>query len=262
MKLKTNGIELYFERTGKGEPIVFSGAWLDDLSIWEAQVKHFSKKHSVVTYDQRGHGKSDKAKTGQGNYSVQALANDLNALIQKLNVKKPVVVGFSWGGMVALRFAIEHPSEVSKLVLVGTCARMKPPTAAKFLKVIGRLIPKKTFYRMLGRYRFYKPSEQVANAWLERALKVDKAVAFESWSEWAENCDLRDQVSKIQVPTLIIVGEKDELFLETCRYLNENIKGSQLKIVLGSGHTVSVEKPQEFSQILEEFLAASVSRDQ
>jgi pimeloyl-ACP methyl ester carboxylesterase len=259
--MKTNGIELYFERTGEGEPIVFSGAWLDDLFIWKAQVKHFSKRYSVITYDQRGHGKSDKARTGQGNYSVQALAEDLNALIQKLNLDKPMVVGFSMGGMVALRFAIEHPDEISKLVLVGTCAKMAPPTAAKFLKVIGRLLPTRTFYRMLGRYRFYKPSEQVANAWLERALKVDKAVAFESWSEWAENFDLTDQVSKIRVPTLIIVGEKDDLFLETCRYLNENIKGSQLRVVTGSGHTVSIEKPEEFNQILEEFIARPVPRD-
>jgi len=65
---------------------------------------------------------------------------------------------------------------------------------------------------MLCNYRFYKPSEQLANAWLERALKVDKAVAFESWGEWAEKCDLRDCVSKLQVPTLIIVGDKEECF--------------------------------------------------
>lgn len=258
MKLKTDGIELYYERVGKGEPIVFSGAWLDDLSIWDAQVKYFSRSYSTITYDQRGHGKSDKAKLGQGNYSVQAIGDDLHALIQKLGLGKPVVVGFSWGGMAALRFAVDHPDEVSKLILVGTCAKLNPPTAARFLKIIGRLLPTRTFYRMLLKYRFYKPSEQVANAWLERALKVDKQVAFESWSEWAENCDLRDQVSRIQVPTLIIVGGKDELFLETCHYLNEHIKGSQLKIVAGSGHTVSMEKPQELNQHLEEFIATPV----
>ena len=255
MKLKTNGVESFVEKTGVGAPLVFSGAWLDDLSIWEAQVKHFSSKYLTITYDQRGHGKSDKPETGRGNYSVQVLANDLGALIQKLDLEKPVIVGFSLGGMVALRFAADHPNSLSKLVLVGTCSKLVPPTGSRFLKAIGRLLPAKTFYRMLCKYRFYKPSEQLANAWLQRALKVDKAVAFESWGEWAEKCDLRDCVSKLQVPTLIIVGDKDEVFLGPCIELNERIRGSQLKIIQGSGHTVSVEKPQEFNQVLEEFLA-------
>ena len=255
VKMRINGIELYFEKNGEGAPIVFSGAWLDDLSIWNAQVEHFSKKYLTVTYDHRGHGKSDKAETGQGNYSVQILADDLATLIQNLGLEKPVVVGFSLGGMVALHFASEYPKRLSKLVLVGTCAKVIPPTGSRLLKAIGRLLPKKMFYRMLCKYRFYKPSKQRADEWLERALKVDKAVAFESWGEWAETCDLSDGVSKVQVPTLIVAGDKDEVFLETCLNLKEHIKGSQLKIVAGSGHTVSVEKPQEFNQILEEFLA-------
>jgi pimeloyl-ACP methyl ester carboxylesterase len=111
---------------------------------------------------------------------VQALADDLDALIRRLDLEKPIVVGFSLGGMVALRFATDHPDRLSKLVLVGTCAKMIPPTGARFLKAVGRLLPAKTFYRILGKYRFYKPSRLVADAWLQRALKVDKAVAFES----------------------------------------------------------------------------------
>ncbi len=260
MKMGIDGIELHFEKNGSGKPIVFSGAWLDDLSIWDSQVKHLSGKYLTVTYDQRGHGSSDKAKPGRGNYSVQVLASDLGALIQGLALEKPIVVGFSQGGMVALRFAADHPDRLSKLVLVGTCAKMIPPTGAGFLKAMGRLLPTKTFYRILGRYRFYKPSKQTAHAWLERALKVDKSVAFESWEEWAEKCDLRDLASKIQVPTLIIVGDKDKLFLETCRRLNEQIGHSQLKIIPGSGHTVSVEKPEEFNQVLEEFIATTTLR--
>ena len=183
------------------------------------------------------------------------MADDLATLIQNLDLEKPVVVGFSLGGMVALHFASEYPERLSRLVLVGTCAKVIPPTGSRLLKAIGRLLPKKMFYRMLCKYRFYKPSKQRADEWLERALKVDKAVAFESWGEWAEKCDLRDCVSKLQVPTLIIVGDKDGVFLGPCIELNEQIRGSQLKIIQGSGHTVSIEKPQEFNQVLEEFLA-------
>lgn len=65
---------------------------------------------------------------------------------------------------------------------------------------------------------------------------------------------VRDKVSKIEVPTLIIVGEKDKVNLEASRHLNREIKGSELRIIPDSGHTVMIEKPREFNQIVDEFI--------
>ena len=254
MKMKIDDVELYYESHGEGKPIVFSHAYLDDCSIWDSQVKHFTKDYNVILYDHRGHGRSNQPKGGEGNYSVQVLSNDLHALIQKLNLEKPILVGFSLGGMAAILFALEHPDKTSKLVLVGATAKLTLPTSAKFFGILRVLLPYETFLRILCKYKFYKPSKQIVDEELARALKVDKSIAFECWKELTENYDVRDKVSKIGASTLIVVGEKDKVNLEASRHLNREIKGSELRIIPDSGHTVMIEKPQEFNQILEEFI--------
>lgn len=121
MKVKVNNVELYYEVHGEGEPIIFSHGWMDDSSVWKSQIEFFAKKHKVVVYDQRGHGKSDKPRK---DYSIQTLSNDLFTLVQHLNFEKVTIVGHSMGGMTAQVFALDHPENVSKLVLVGTTAKM------------------------------------------------------------------------------------------------------------------------------------------
>jgi pimeloyl-ACP methyl ester carboxylesterase len=257
MKMKINDIELYYELHGEGKPIIFSHGWLEDCSIWGPQVESFTKNYAVILYDHRGHGRSDKPKVGEGNYSVQVLANDLYALAQKLNLEKPVLVGFSLGGYAAILLALEHPEKISKLVLVGTTAKMALPTSAKFwLLGIGVFYSYETYLRMSCKYgRFYKPSKQIVDEELARALKVEKSIASECWKELTEKYDVRDKVSRIEVPTLIIVGEKDKINLKASQYLNREIKGSELRIVPSSGHTVMVEKTEEFNHVLEEFIS-------
>jgi len=88
--------------------------------MWNSQIDYFSKKHRVIAYDQRGHGKSDKPKK---DYSIKTLSDDLYNFTQKLNVGKFTLVGHSMGGMTAMMFALDHPEQISKLVLVSTSAK-------------------------------------------------------------------------------------------------------------------------------------------
>jgi len=127
---------------------------------------------------------------------VQVLSNDLHSLIQKLKLEKPVLVGFSLAGMAAILFALEHPAKISKLVLVGTTAKMCLPTSAKFFGILRVFLTYETFLQMSCKYRFYKPSKQIVDEEVARALKVDKSMAFECCKELTENYDVRDKVSK------------------------------------------------------------------
>jgi len=250
VKTKIDNIELYYELHGEGKPIVFSHAWLEDCSIWGSQVKHFAKNYALILYDHRGHGRSDN--DPRGDYSVQALSNDLYSLIQKLKLEKATLVGFSLGGMATIIFALEHPDKLSKLVLVGTTANF-PLYPLLVLSVLRCVLPYKTVARTICKGRFYKPSKQIVEDALVRAMTVNSYVAYESLKQYTK-CDLRDRVRELKVPTLIIVGEKDEINLEASRYLNREIKGSELRIVSSSGHKVMVEKSEEFNRILEEFI--------
>lgn len=252
MRIKANDIELYYEQHGKGEPFVLSHGWLGDRSIWSAQVKHFAANYSVVIYDHRGHGESDKPR---GDYAVQTLSNDMYSLTQKLNLENPTLVGFSLGGMAAILFALKHPDKLSKLVLVGTTAKMTLPVSTKLFGIISYVLPYERLLRTMCKYRFYQPSRQMLEEEIVRARKVDRHVANECWKELSKNYDVRDRVSGIKVPTLIIVGEEDKINLDASKYLNNEIDSSELRIMPATGHTVMIEKPDEFNQLVQQFIA-------
>jgi pimeloyl-ACP methyl ester carboxylesterase len=250
MKAEINGVGLYYELHGEGEPIIFLHGWLDDCTVWNPQVEPLTKKHMVISYDHRGHGRSDKPDYV---YSVKTLANDLHALMQELDVGKSVVVGHSLGGMTALTFSLNHPDKVSRLVIVGTTA--KTPFLMSAQAVLRYIIPYRTFVQLAQKSGYYKPSDQLISNSLDMAMNVPKYAAYSCLREFTRNYDLRHKVSKIEVPTLIVVGEKDKNTpMAASQYLNEQIGDSILRIIPDCGHEVMVEKPTEFSQVLGEFI--------
>jgi pimeloyl-ACP methyl ester carboxylesterase len=110
-------MKLLFDEKGKGDPaLLFIHGWCCDRSYFAPQVDHFARSHRVVAVDQRGHGKTDKA--SDGDYSVDAFAADAAELIGELRLDRPVVIGHSLGGLVALGLAASRPDLVRGVVMV------------------------------------------------------------------------------------------------------------------------------------------------
>jgi len=250
MKIKVNDIELFYEVHDEGEPIIFSHGWMCDCSVWNSQIEFFSKKYKVIAYDQRGHGKSDKPKA---DYSIETLSNDLYSLIQELNLEKVILVGHSMGGMTAITFALNHPDKVSKLVLVGTSAKMNFSGYIQ-IWIMMHIFSYESFARGIIDL-LYDPSEQVKKEAFDRAMNTPKFVTYDCATEFMKNYDIRDRVSKIKVPTLIVVGEKDKATpVKMSRYLNREIKDSKLKIIPDSKHMVIIDKANELNEIIDMFI--------
>lgn len=109
-----NGTRLYFEQAGRGDPpMVFVHGWCCDRTFFEPQFDRFKAAHAVTTLDLRGHGKSDVAPDG---YDITTLADDVAWLCTELGISKPVVVGHSLGGMIAIELAARYPSLPSAIV--------------------------------------------------------------------------------------------------------------------------------------------------
>ena len=89
---------------------------------------------------------------------------------------------------------------------------------------------------------------------MHRALNTDRHAAEACWNELSTHYDVRDRVAEISVPTLIIVGEHDDLIREASHYLNSEIRDSELHSISGVGHAVMIEKPENFNHILEGFI--------
>lgn len=252
MKLKANEIELYYKEQGKSSPVVFIHGWMEDHSMWNSQIEYFSKKYRAIAYDQRGHGRSDKPKNG---YSIKTLSYDLYNFTQKLNIGKFTLVGHSLGGMAAMVFALEHPENVSKLVLVSTGA--KSDTSMRImLWVLIRALPYSIFADGSVDFKYYKPSKQIKAEAVDRALRTPKYAACECLREFSTNYDIRDRVSSIKVPTLIIVGNKDTSTpVVMSRYLRREIEGSKLVIIPDSKHMPMIDRADMVNEVIGEFLS-------
>ncbi|UCH42989.1 MAG: alpha/beta hydrolase [Dehalococcoidales bacterium] len=250
MKTEINDIQVYYEDQGQGEPVIFVHGWLDDSSVWKPYVEPFSGGHRVIVYDHRGHGQSDKPK---GSYSIKTLANDLHALIQKLDLGKVTLVGHSMGAMTSMLFALDHPGRVTRLVLVGAAARL--PSIMRGGSLIRHILPYRKFIEMAVKSAYHMPSEAVIQDSLKTALNTPKYAAYACYDEFTGKYDVRYRVAKIEVPTLIVVGEQDKNTpVAMSRFLSGEIKGSRLQVIAGCGHEVMVEKPEELKQALAEFL--------
>src|SRR5262249_24691033 len=120
-KVKVNDLELYYEETGSGFPVIFCHEFAGDRRSWEPQVRHFARRYRVITYNYRGYapsyGPADPAA-----YSQEILIADMRALMSALAIEQPHVVGIATGGNVALNFAIAHPDVTKSAIVAGAGA--------------------------------------------------------------------------------------------------------------------------------------------
>ncbi|MHC1730025.1 MAG: alpha/beta fold hydrolase [Syntrophobacteraceae bacterium] len=115
--IKVRDVTLYYEINGEGQPLLFIHGLGLSTRDWEKQVDFFSRHYRVVTYDIRGHGRSEKP---LGPYSIRQFADDATAFIQSLSIAPVHIVGLSMGGMIAFQMAVSTPELVKTLVIVNS----------------------------------------------------------------------------------------------------------------------------------------------
>jgi pimeloyl-ACP methyl ester carboxylesterase len=124
-----NGIKIFYDTYGTGTPIVFLHPWTTNGYIWYYQIFPFARTNHCIAVDHRGHGRSDKPKTG---YSIQEHASDVRAVFDAAKIDKAVLVGNSIGGMIQLQFTLDYPDRVLGNVVVssGTALSSTMPAGA------------------------------------------------------------------------------------------------------------------------------------
>lgn len=120
-KAQVNGVELYYEQTGFGTPLVLCHEFAGDMRAWEPQVRHFGRRYRVVTFNYRGYPPSS-VPTDDAAYAHDLLISDLKGLLDTLGIERAHIGGLATGGNVALNFAIRHPDRVRGLVVAGAGA--------------------------------------------------------------------------------------------------------------------------------------------
>jgi (E)-2-((N-methylformamido)methylene)succinate hydrolase len=264
MKIQANGINMNYEITGRGDDLVLIHGLGNNLKLWFNQVPAFSKEYRVLTYDVRGHGRSDQ----QGEYRFSVWAKDLYELLRTLKIPSAHILGFSLGGAIAATLAIQHPEMVKSLIISNSGGR--PATEEAKLKAAQRNQAEVEAFSNSGLEGVYQVRKNVSFApgFPEKhpaVMEKYKEMLFgnrpENYMKLA-NCYVNREpidFSKIAAPTLILVGEQDvSSGPEAGKIVQSMIRGSQL-VIMPTGHASCLEMPEEYNGYILKFLAGVTS---
>ena len=246
-----NGTRLHYVDRGNGAPIVLLHGNPGFTGDFQPVMDSLAITHRVIVFDRPGHGYSERA-SGAGTTAHDQLLLIHDALSQ-LGVSRPIVVGHSWGGGLALLYALEYPAEVDRLVLIGTRAypttdRADPVWALSRTPVIGTVFGH-TLLLPVGRALLerrlasaYAPDSvrhdhyEAARALWLRPAQVEATV----WDTWNLDRELHAasvRYPDMRLPVTVICGERDQLLPES-RRLASAIQGARLIVVPNTGHEV------------------------
>ncbi len=261
-KLRANGIEIYYELHGHGDPLVLIMGFRRNTEWWYRQLPALSQHFTVLAFDNRGAGRSDKP---AADYSIPLFADDTAALMDALDIEGAHVVGISMGGYIAQELAVNHPEMVRSLVLgctgAGgeTAAVMSPEAMKKFIANKG-LSPEEILRKDMDIYfsdRFIREHPEEIEEFIEISLRYYQPPdAFLRQFAACRAHDTADRLHRIEVPTLIVSGDDDPLVPpENSRILKSLIPHAELLFLPGGRHCFFMEMSERFNRTAVDFLA-------
>jgi non-heme chloroperoxidase len=264
-----DGTRIFYKDWGTGQPVVFSHGWPLNADAWDDQLMFVaSNGYRAIAHDRRGHGRSSQPWDGN---DLDTYADDLAELIEALDLKDVVLVGHSTGGGEVTRYIGRHgTSRVAKLVLVGAIPplMLKTPANPDGLPIdafdairAGVTADRSQFYKDLSAafYGANRPNTTVSQGirdafWLQ-SMQVGLKGAIDCIRAFSET-DLTDDLGKVDVPTLIIHGDDDQIVPIVASALRSSkmIRDARLKVYPGGDHGLPATHQQQFNADLLAFL--------
>lgn len=235
---EVNGIRLYYSKVGHGSPVVLLHGGLGNADYWGHQAKALAARHTVISVDSRGHGRSTRDARP---YGYDLMADDVIALLDQLKIPRADFVGWSDGAILGLDLAMRHPQRVGKVFAYAANTQTSGvkagvennPTFAAYIERAG-----KEYTRLSPTPKEYPAFvEQIGHMWASQP----------NWSD----ADL----AKIKTPVLIVDGDHDEAIKrEHTEYMAQAIPGAGLLILPNVSHFAFLQDPGLFNAALEHFL--------
>jgi len=249
--ISREGVAISYWASGDGFPVLFSHSAADTGRMWAPQVAALSSGYRVITWDLRGHGESDSP-SDPAAYSAEASVGDMLAILDAEGARRAVLVGLSLGGYLSLAFRYTHPERVRALALCSTGPGYRNPAA---------------------REQYNASVEQRAAALDERGLESlgrsaevvtqrgdqhsARGLALAARGiEKQQDSHIMDSLAEIDVPVLVMVGEKDRAFHGGTDYMAGKIPGARKVMIQNAGHTANLHQPDAFNAAILAFLSS------
>ena len=222
-------IELYYQEKGAGEPFLLLHGNGEDSSYFKNQIRHFQRHYRVIALDTRGHGRSPR---GSAPFTIQQFSRDLYDFMTARGIARAVILGFSDGANIAMRFAMEHPDMVRALILNG--GNLDPAGVKRTTQ-----LPIEIGYRIATRFAA-KSEDAKRNAEMLGLMVNEPHIRPR-------------ELSRITAPALVLGGTRDMIRGSHTREIAENLPHAQLTILRGD-HFVANRRPAEFNRAVDDFL--------
>jgi len=217
MVINVNNVDIYYEVFGEGNPIILIHGNSETHEIFDKLIERLKVKYKVYAIDSRCHGKSEDTK----DISYSLMRDDIISFIKKLHIEKPILYGFSDGAIIGLLVAIKEPYLLSKLIISG--ANLNPQSLKKWV-----LISSKIVY-FFNRNKLFK-------------MMIDEP-----------NIQI-SELNKIQIPTIVLAGEKDIVKDEHTKLISDSIPNSKFEIIQGENHGSYIAHSDKIYEIIKKYL--------
>jgi pimeloyl-ACP methyl ester carboxylesterase len=256
--LLPGGLELAYDESGRGVPVLFIHGWPHTRSLWAGQMSGLPTLARCIAPDLRGFGDS----TVRGPYSIAQFADDLAALLDVLQIDQVVACGLSMGGYIALALLRQHRTRLRGVILTGTRATADTPEASEKRARLIEFIETHDVEALAGAQLAGMLSRGTldSRAGVREALRDMMASASKEGAIGGQRAmmarpDSTALLATIDVPALVVAGAEDVLTPpDEQRALAAAIPGCRFELLAGAGHACAFERPAAFNHVLTEFL--------
>ncbi len=260
--VKVNGINIYYEIHGKGEPLVLISGYGSNSASWFHEVPVFSKQYRVITFDNRGTGRSDKSDVP---YTAKMMADDVAGLLATIGVDAAHIYGVSMGGGIAQEFALNYPEKVISLILGCTnCGGTHaipgdPAVVSKLVSMGGTGMTEESVRALMTAVyteEVIKNNSELIEELIKRRLEYPTPIhTYIREAQASAGFDVYDRLPQIKAPTLIINGTEDKIVpVENARIIASRIPNAELAIIEKAGHVYNFGMGDKPDKVVLDFL--------
>ncbi len=263
-----DGVDLYYEETGQGVPIVFVHEFAGDLTSWEYQVRHFGKRYRCITFNARGYPPSS-VPDDVAAYSQERAYKDILAVMDSAGIDRAHVVGLSMGGFATLHLGLHQPQRALSLCVAGAGYGAEPARQALFRhesELAANFLLQQGMEAFAEKYAVgptrlpFKNADPRGFEEFKRNLARHSALGSANTQLGVQRdrpslYALTDALKKLDVPTLVMVGDEDRPCLAPALMLKTVIPTAALSVIPNCGHTINLEAAEAFNHVLNDFLA-------
>lgn len=249
--IQAGDVRLHYVEHGSGpEPLVFIHGYTSSVNNWKETLPRLPARYRAIAFDLRGAGDSDKPAS---NYGPRVYAEDIHRATTELGLDTFTLIGHSMGGVTGMQLAVSYPERLRKLVLVAPAPSNGITADPAMRAQIKAIRHNRELRRQMSRALMVRPlSDELIDLAIEDDLRWPEAAYDEAWQAMAE-IRLAGDLTRLQVPTLMVVGDRDMLRAANLEDA-ARIPDCALHVFYRVGHLIPFDVPDDFAALIDDFV--------